>query len=167
MTDRFQDAAYSKLVINLANSITTLVGLSYRQISDLSLFQAILSTMMYEGVQVLKAAGFHEFHMGGIPSWTTLWAAARLPHFLTRRTFQQNIQKMVLSSMGQDVLQRKNAQTELEYLNGFFLSLADRHGCRVPYNRVVYRLCKQYFNQPDFEPVDVKEVWREIREEVN
>jgi ketopantoate reductase len=37
------------------------------------------------------------------------------------------MQKMVLGSMGQDVLQRKIAQTELEYLNGYCLSLADRY----------------------------------------
>jgi 2-dehydropantoate 2-reductase len=165
VTDRFQDAAYTKLVINLANSITTLVGLNYRQISDVDLFQAILSKMVYEGVQVLKAAGMREYHLAGIPSWKTMWAAARLPHFLTRRTFRKNLQKMVLSSMGQDVLQHKNAQTELEYLNGYFLTLADRYHCRVPFNRAVYRLCQQHFSRPGFEPLDVTKVWDEIRKE--
>jgi 2-dehydropantoate 2-reductase len=165
VTNHFQDAVYSKLIINLANSITTLVGLNYRPINDIGLFQAILSNMVYEGVQVLKAAGFREFHLAGIPSWTTLWAAARLPNFLTQRTFKKNMQKMVISSMGQDVLQHKSAQTELEYLNGYFISLADRYGCRVPYNRAVYRLCQQHFSQPDFKPLDVNLVWDEIRQQ--
>ena len=75
------------------------------------------------------------------------------------------MQKMVLNSMGQDVLQRKIAQTELEYLNGYFLSLPDRYGCRVPYNRAVYRLCKQHFIQTDFKSLDVKLVWEEIRQQ--
>jgi hypothetical protein len=78
---------------------------------------------------------------------------------------QKNMQKMVLNCMGQDVLQPKRAQTELEYLNGYFFSLADRFGCRVPYNRAVYWLCKQHFIRPDFKPLDIELVWEEIHQQ--
>ena len=102
VTDRFQDVAHCKLVINLSNSVTTLVGLNRRPISDLGLFQTIIANTLYEGLQVLRAAGFHEVRMGGIPSWFTLWMAASLPQFLSRGTFRRNIEKMVRSSMTQD-----------------------------------------------------------------
>jgi len=164
VTQHIRDAAHCKLAINLANSVTTLLGPDYRQISDLDLYQDVLSNTIYEGVQVIRAAGFHEELEGGLPSWRTLWAAARLPHWLTRRTFQANLKKMTLSSMGQDVLQRKHSLTELEYLNGALLTLADQVRLPVPYNRAIYRLCKQHFAQPDFQPLDVRDVWQEIKQ---
>ncbi len=163
VTRHLRDAAHCKLVINLANSVTTLLGPDYRQISDLDLYQDILSSTIYEGVRVIRAAGFHEELEGGLPSWRTLWAAASLPRLLTRRIFQANLKKMTLSSMGQDVLQRKRSVTELEYLNGTLLTLADQVRVPVPYNRAIYRLCRQHFPRPDFRPLDVRDVWREIK----
>ena len=162
VTDRFQDAAHCKLVINLSNSVTTLVGLNRQPISELGLFQTIIANALYEGLQVLRAAGFREVRMGGIPSWFTLWMAARLPQFLSRGTFRRNIKKMVRSSMTQDLLFQRG-DTELEYLNGYLLSLAEKHNVRVPYNRAIYRLCKEGFQKKDFVPLDVKVVWEEVR----
>jgi len=164
ISQHIQNAAHCKLAINLANSVTTLIGPDYRKISDLDLYQDILANTIYEGVQVVRGAGFHEEHQGGLPSWRTLWAAAKLPHFITSRTFQRNIQKMTLSSMGQDVFQRKSSQTELEYLNGYLLQLADQFHMNVPYNRAIYRLCKLHFSQPNFQPLDVRDVWKEIKQ---
>jgi 2-dehydropantoate 2-reductase len=162
VTARFQDVAHCKLVINLSNSVTTLVGLNRQPISDMEIFQDIIANTLYEGVQVLRTAGFHEERMGGIPSWMTLWAAARLPHFLSRGTFRRNIKKMVRSSMTQDLLfQRGN--TELEYLNGYLLALAEKHGAPVPYNQAVYHLCKEHFSKTDFTPLDVQDVWAEVQ----
>jgi 2-dehydropantoate 2-reductase len=166
VTQRLQDAAHCKLVVNLSNSITTLVGLNYRPISDLGLFQRVLTNTLYEGVRVLRIAGYREIRLGGMPSWPIIWAVAHFPQRLTRRIFQNNLKKGVLSSMGQDVLQHRSTQTELEYLNGYFLTLADRYGCKVPYNRTIYRLCKQHFSQAGFEPLDIRLVWEEIQKEM-
>jgi len=162
ITRRLGDAAHCKLAINLSNSVTTLLGLNFREISNLDLLQKVLAGTIYEGVQVIRAAGYREERLGGIPSWTTLWAAARLPQFLTRGTFRRNLKKMVVSSMGQDVLQRKSAETELEYLNGYLLGLAERFHRDAPYNRTIYRLCKENFSRADFQPLDVEMVWEEV-----
>lgn len=163
VTQHLQDLAHSKLVINLANSVTTLLGPDYRKVSDLDLYQAILSNTIYEGVRVMRAAGYHEEHLGGLPTWRTLWASAKLPQLITRGVFRRNLAKMTLSSMGQDIFKRKSSETELEYLNGYLLQLADQHQVDAPYNRTIYRLCKQHFSNPDFHPMDVWEVWKEIQ----
>jgi 2-dehydropantoate 2-reductase len=167
ITDRLTDAAHCKLVVNLGNSVTTLMGLNYRPIDDLDLFQKILAETAYEGVRVIRAAGYREVKLGDIPSWAIITASARLPMVLTRGTFRRSIGQLTMSSMGQDVLQRKKTATELEVLNGYLLSLAER--CRVPapYNRAIYRLCKERFAQPNFEPLSPWEVWEAIREELS
>lgn len=163
VTQHLQDLAHSKLVINLANSVTTLLGPDYRKVSDLDLYQTILANTIYEGVQVIRAAGYHEEHLGSLPTWRTLWASARLPHFLTRGAFRRNLANMTLSSMGQDIFKRRSSETELEYLNGYLLQLANQHHADAPYNRTIYGLCKQHFAKPNFKPLDVRDVWAAIQ----
>jgi 2-dehydropantoate 2-reductase len=163
VTDRLADAAWSKMIINLTNSLQALIGHPMRPVTDRSLFQRILTNLTYEGVLIASAAGRRECRIGGMPSWRLMWAAAKLPQLLTRRAFEKNVAKMVISSMAQDVLQRGGTDNELETLNGRFIRLADEHGLAVPYNRAVYALCKARFGKPGFAPVGLEDVWAEVR----
>ena len=162
VTTRIGDAAHCKLIINLTNSLTTLVGMSFKPIEDDDLFQKLLTNLLYEGVKIVKAAGYRESLLGGMPPWAKLRAGATLPQMLTRGMFKRNIKKMVISSMAQDVIQRGGSSSELESLNGYMLALADRHGVDAPYNRVIYDLCKREFAQDSFTPMDVRDVWKEV-----
>jgi 2-dehydropantoate 2-reductase len=163
VTDRLQDAAHSKMVINLTNSFTTLIGHGFREVSDPRLFQKLLSNLTYEGVRIVRAAGYRECQVGGMPSWSLMTAAATLPLFVTRGPFEKNVKKMVISSMAQDIIQRGGTDSELESINGYFLTLADRHGVRAPFNRAVYELCREHF-KPGFTPLDVRDVWDRVRQ---
>lgn len=160
ITRRLQDAAHSKMIINLTNSLTTLIGHGFRPVSDPELFQKLLSRLTFEGVRIARAAGYRECPIGGMPSWALIAAAATLPSFLTRRAFEASVRKMVVSSMAQDVIQRGSGDSELESINGYFLRLAERHGVKAPFSRAVYELCKQRFNAASgFEPMDIRDVW--------
>lgn len=163
ITEHLSDAAHSKLIINLTNSVTTIVGHGIRPISSYALLQRILSNVLYEGVQVAKAAGYRECKIGGMPSWLMLRASAQLPQCLTRPLFKKNLAKMVMSSMAQDVIQRKGSLSELDTINGYFVSLAKETGIPAPFNTAIYELCRQEFAKSDFEPLDVKTVWKAIK----
>ena len=54
------------------------------------------------------------------------------------------------------------SESELESINGYFLKMADDNGVKVPYNRTIYEMYKKEFNKPSFQPLDVKDVWREV-----
>lgn len=162
ITPHLQDAVHCKIVINLTNSVTTLVGHRFREISDPAAFQRILTNLLYEGMQIVRAAGYRECKLGGMPSWKLLWLGATFPRFLTKPMFQRNVKKMVLSSMAQDVLQRSGKENELETINGYLVELADQCGLRAPVNRTVYALCKREFAKSEFVPLDVRVVWSEI-----
>ena len=164
-TDRIRDAAYCKMVINLTNSYTTLVGFKYREIGSLPLFKKVLSNSMYEGIQVLRAMGVSEYQAGDMPTWSKIKASATLPDFLTMGIFKKNLAKMVLSSMAQDILQRKSGISELDSLLGEFIRLADQHKVPVPYNKAVYRLCKEGFAKKDFKPLTEEQVWQAVKEQ--
>ena len=166
VTDRIKDAAYCKMVINLTNSYTTLVGFKYREISSLPLFKKVLSNSMYEGIKVLKAMGVNEYHAGDMPTWGKIKASATLPDFITMGIFKKNLAKMVLSSMAQDILQRKAGVSELDSLLGEFIRLAGQYKVAVPYNSAVYKLCKDQFAGPDFKPLTEEQVWQAVLNEM-
>lgn len=162
-TDRIRDAAYCKMVINLTNSYTTLVGFKYREISSMPLFKKVLSNSMYEGVKIIKAAGIKEFKVGNMPSWGKIKASATLPDFITNGIFKKNLDKMVLSSMAQDIIQRKSGTSELDSLLGHFIELADKYKVNAPYNRAVYELCRVEFAKSDFKPLTEEQVWEAVK----
>ena len=166
ITDHLQDAVHSKIVINLTNPVTTLVGHGFREISDLDTFQRILSNTLYEGVRIVKAAGFRECKLGGMPPWILLKASALLPRALTRPLFKKNVAKMVMSSMSQDIIQRGGTDSELDSLTGYILKLARQNRIKAPYNETIYELGKELFGKPGFVPMDVRDVWARIQQKL-
>ncbi|MBU3914922.1 2-dehydropantoate 2-reductase [bacterium] len=162
ISDHLVDAVHSKMIINLTNSLTTLIGHKFKPITNQSLLQKLLTNLTHEGVQIVKRAGHNECSLGGMPSWKTIWAAAKLPQFITKGIFEKNLAKMVVSSMAQDVIQRKSSDNELESLNGYFLNLARKFNMKVPYNQVIYDLCVREFSKPEFNPMDIEDVWAEV-----
>ncbi len=159
VTHKIADAAHCKLVINLTNSLTTLIGMGFREISDQALFQKLLTNLTWEGVRIIKAAGYKEVRLGGMPPWILLWSGAKLPRAVTKKMFARNVKKMVVSSMAQDIIQRGGKDSELESINGYILELAQKHGVAAPYNEAVYELAKREFSKKKFIPLDVAEVW--------
>jgi 2-dehydropantoate 2-reductase len=155
-TDRLQDAAHSKLVVNLVNTITTLVGQGYRPITDIASMQRLVAKTLYEGVRTVEAAGFKEYHVGNMPGFSKIRAAATLPAFLTRGMFKKSLAKMVKSSMSQDVILRGGTVTELDSLTGYIVDLANKFGVDVPYNTALLRIAKAAFSRPGFEPMEPK-----------
>ena len=164
-TDRYQEAAHCKLVLNLTNSLTTLVDHMSLNSADIPLLQEVLGRLLHEGVRVSRAAGFHECRLGGMPGWLFIAAAAKLPRAVTRPLFLHNLRKMVMSSMAQDVVRRHSPETELDSINGHLLALAEKHGVPVPCNRAVYDLCREAFSAAAFQPVPMRTVWDRVRQE--
>jgi len=163
VVDHVQDAVHSKIIINLTNSLTTLIGHNVKPISDEALFQKLLTNLLLEGVRIARAAGYGQCKIGGMPSWGLIWAGAKLPRLITKGMFRKNARKMVISSMAQDIIQRGGHDSELETINGYFVSLAEKHGVEAPYNRAVYELCRREFAKEKFEPLDVTAVWEEVQ----
>ncbi len=162
VVDHLQDAAHSKVIINLTNSLTTLIGHGFRPVSDEKLFQKLLTNLLYEGTRIATAAGYHECKIGGMPPWLLMKLGATLPQFLTRPMFRKNARKMVMSSMAQDIIQRGGHDSELETINGYMVGLAEKHNIDAPYNRAIYELCRREFAKKKFEPMDIRDVWAAV-----
>jgi 2-dehydropantoate 2-reductase len=162
--DRITDAAKCKMVLNLANAITMLVGFGLREIEDYEAFSRSVSRVMYEGMQILRKAGVHEVSMGGGATWRTMTLARFMPAFVTARILKKGMRDMHITSMGQDVYLTKRGATELEALNGHFLRLADTVGFNARYNRALYNITKEWLAQPEIRPMHERELWAKLRQ---
>lgn len=158
----WRNVSHTKLLINLSNSITSLLGKNFQRTNRPDLLQKIISNMMLEGMNILKAEGIKEERIKGLPSRSLLKASAVLPQLITAPLFRKNLKKMGMSSMAQDIFSRNATDTELDDINGYLLSLADKHNIAAPYNRVVYGLCQEQFGNVGFEGMRVEQVWKYI-----
>ena len=159
---RLQDTVHCKIVLNLTNSLFTLVGLNYREISSYDKLATISSKILNEGIDVIQAAGYKEYRFENYPSWRTLRLSLKLPSFVRTLVLKRNVKHAILNSMGQDVLIKRKKETELESFNGYILKIANSMGMEAPYNRVIYNLCKNEFTRSDFQPPPIEEVWDQL-----
>ena len=164
ITGRLQDAVHTKIVVNLTNALDALLGRGARPLSNLAIYQQLLTQTLWEGVQVVRAAGYREHRIAGMPSFRLLHLVAALPGFLTRPLFQRRVGAMRMSSMTQDVVLRAAQDTEIESITGYIVRLAAEHGVAVPYNRAIYRLGREKF-RPGFAPLAPEEVLAAVEEE--
>ena len=159
----FQDKG-PLLIGTLDNALDALVGRGWRPLSGLAVYQQLLSQTLWEGVRIVRAAGFREHRIPGLPSFALLGLVARLPGWLTRPLFRRRLRAMNMSSMTQDVALRGAHDTELESITGYVVELAAKHGVPAPYNRAIYRLGRERFH-PGFEPLPCEEVLAAVKEE--
>jgi 2-dehydropantoate 2-reductase len=164
ITDRLQDAVHTKIVINLTNALDALVGRGARPLSNVAAYQHLLSQTLWEGVRIVRAAGYREHRIAGLPPFALLHLVAVLPGFLTRPLFKRQLRGMRMSSMTQDVVLRGGAATELESITGYIVQLAAAHGVPAPYNRAIYRLGREKFRL-GFEPLLCEDVLAAVEQE--
>jgi 2-dehydropantoate 2-reductase len=164
IVDRLQDAVHTKIVINLTNALDALVGRGWKPLSNLAVYQQLLTGTLAEGVRIIRAAGYREYRIAGIPSFVLLRLLALLPGSLTRPLFKRRLRAMEMSSMTQDVALRGADDTELESITGYVVGLAERHGMPAPYNRAIYRLGREKFRR-GFEPLACEDVLAAVERE--
>jgi 2-dehydropantoate 2-reductase len=157
ITNRLADAVHTKIVINLTNALDALIGRGAVPLSNLAAYQQLLSQTLWEGVRIIRAAGFREHRIAGMPSFALLHLIAVVPGWLTRPLFKRELRAMRMSSMTQDVMLRGASDTELESITGYVVRLAAAHNVPAPYNAAICRLGREKF-RPGFEPLTCQDV---------
>jgi 2-dehydropantoate 2-reductase len=157
-SSQFQDDAHAKLVANLANAVTTITGNAHHQPCALTPLQRILTRVVYEGIQTIKAAGFSEPKTSPLPSWAYIRLSIYVPALFTRSTFRKKLALIGSTSMASDILSRGSCVSELTSINGYLLNLANQHQLSIPYNERLYALCQQRFGQRPFVPVTAQQL---------
>ncbi|MFW9786028.1 MAG: ketopantoate reductase family protein, partial [Candidatus Heimdallarchaeota archaeon] len=166
-TEDFQDAAHSKLILNLSNATLTLISSELKDDEAIfKLWDIFLNTYL-EGVKVVKAAGYKKYKLKGLPSWEVMEAGKNLDKTTAINNFRKNLRYSWLNSMAQDMIHRKKNQSELESLTGYLINLADSLNVEIPYNKMIYKLCREQFEKVPYQPLPVEIVWEKINESLN
>ena len=127
----------------------------------------ILMNVYNEGVEVVKAAGYKEFELKGLFSWKVIEMGKQLDKEAAVNSFKRGTKYAWLNSMSQDMIRRQRSKSELESLNGYLLKLADLQNIEIPYNQMIYKLCKEQFSKKPYQPLPVEVVWEKIINDFN
>lgn len=130
---------WGKLLLNLNNALNALSGLPLREQLAQRAWRMVLADQMIEALRVMKAEGIAPVASTAVPPRLTPYLL-RLPdalfQMLTRRTIK--IDAKARSSMWEDL--QRGRPTEIDYLQGAIVALAERHRLQVPLTRRIVTL---------------------------
>jgi 2-dehydropantoate 2-reductase len=132
---------WGKLIMNLNNSVNALSGVPLLEQLNNRAYRLVMKSVIAEALIVLRAAGIKPARTGKvIPSLMPYILA--LPNFLFKRVASATlkIDPKARSSMYEDLI--LNRKTEIDYLNGEIVHLAQQHGIRAPANSSIVNLIK-------------------------
>ncbi len=164
-TDRFNDAAHSKLIANLTNSLLSLCGKPESN-EQLKALHKLFIKVLTESLNAIEAAGYKQFPIEDIPSWKLLRLMACMPAFVSRGRFQQGLKAVKLTSMQQDLMQGTGA-SELETINGYLLKLAEENNSPAPYSEALFDICQDHFKNNPSSPMSHTTALELIEDQVN
>jgi len=125
---------WAKLVMNLNNAVSALSDLPLRELLASRDYRRILADLIAEALQVLQRAGIRPAQLGAVPvQWFPF--VLRLPDavFQLLARAQLKVDPQARSSMWEDLAFGR--PTEVDYLNGEIVRLAESHGIDAPMNR--------------------------------
>jgi 2-dehydropantoate 2-reductase len=141
-TRRIVDMQWGKLLLNLNNALNALADLPLRAQLGQRKWRTLFADQIAEALTAMKAAGVRPVSSTPIPPHL-MPLLLRMPDWmfeiLLGRTMK--IDPEARSSMSDDLMQRR--RTEIDYLQGAIIAIAERHGVEVPLTRRIAALVKQ------------------------
>jgi 2-dehydropantoate 2-reductase len=140
-TQDISGVQWGKLLVNLNNALNALAGLPLRRQLALRTWRKLFADQMAEGLAALRAEGIKPVSSTPVPAnWTP--HLLRLPdavfNMVLGRTMK--IDPEARSSMWEDL--QRGRVTEINYLQGVIIEIADRHGLQVPLSRRIVALIR-------------------------
>lgn len=139
LSDDMLGLAWGKLLINLNNAVNALSGRTLQNELRQRDYRRVFAAAMREGLELLKRADIEPATVGPI-SPTTLPRIVDSPDWLFNRVFLKRwkIDARARSSMADDLAAGR--KTEIDYLNGELVRLAERLQRAAPINRAIVEL---------------------------
>ena len=138
----FVAVQWGKLLLNLNNPVNALSGVPLKtQLADRD-YRRCLALLIDEALRALEAAGIAPAQVGKVPP-SRLPRLMRLPNWLFKRVAAAalRIDPEARSSMWEDL--QAGRRTEIDYLNGAVVALAEKAGLDAPANRHIVALVQE------------------------
>ncbi|MEI2580584.1 2-dehydropantoate 2-reductase [Scytonema sp. PRP1] len=132
---------WGKLIFNLNNAINALADIPLREELSQPAYRKIIAAAMREALSVLQQSGIRPIASGRmLPGVAPL--VLRLPNFLFFRVASNmiKIDPQARSSMWEDL--QRGRKTEIDYINGEIVALAEKNGLAAPINGAITHLIK-------------------------
>jgi 2-dehydropantoate 2-reductase len=135
------EVLWGKLVLNLNNAVNALAGIPLARELAERRWRLLLAAQIDEALAVLRARGIHPAVVEGVPPWA-IPRILRLPDWLFRVVARRMlaVDPQARSSMWEDLL--RGRATEVDYLQGAILKLAEPVGAATPMTERIVRLIK-------------------------
>lgn len=140
-TGQIAGVQWGKLLVNLNNAINALSGLPLREQLAQRAWRGLFADQIAEGLAAMRAEGISPVSPTPVPlNWTA--RLLRLPDrlFAVALAPAMKIDPQARSSMWDDLERRR--RTEIDYLQGVIITMADRHGLKAPLSRRIAALIK-------------------------
>jgi 2-dehydropantoate 2-reductase len=140
-TDNMAGVQWGKLLLNLNNALNALSGLPLREQLSQRAWRRLLADQMTEALAAMKAEGVSPVSSTPVPAGLTPHLL-RLPDPLFRALAGSTIKidAHARSSMWEDL--QRGRRTEIDYLQGVILEIAERRGLKVPLTRRIVALIR-------------------------
>lgn len=135
----FAAVQWGKLLLNLNNPVNALSGLPLKSQLSQRNYRRCLALLMEEALRALAASGIAPAQIGGVAP-NRLPFMLRLPDWIYRRIASASlrIDPQARSSMWEDL--QAGRRSEIDYLNGAVVKLAQQAGLDAPANRRIVAL---------------------------
>ena len=156
----FAAVQWGKLLLNLNNAVNALSDLPLKTELSQRAYRRCLAALMDEARQILRAAGIVPAKVGRVAP-NLIPSLLRLPDAIFKRVAASmlHIDPEARSSMWED-LQAKR-RTEVDYLNGAVVQLAESLGLDAPLNRRIVGLIR-YAEDGKLAPLSGDELYRAL-----
>jgi 2-dehydropantoate 2-reductase len=148
--------AWGKLLINLNNAVSALSGRTLLEELREHDYRRVFAASMSEGLRLLDKAGIEPAKVGAVGPRLLPWVIGA-PDWLFHNLFMKawKIDAKARSSMADDLAAGR--KTEVDYINGELVHLAERIGAEAPINRKVVELIrKAEAGAPAWSPAELR-----------
>jgi len=131
--------AWGKLLINMNNAVNALSGRTLLQELEKRDYRRVFAASIREGLRLLRRADIQPAKVGPVP-FPVLAQALESPDLLFNNLFFRmwHVDPKARSSMSDDLA--KGRKTEVDYLNGELIRLAERLNADAPVSRKIVEL---------------------------
>lgn len=160
IVEGIQGFLWNKLIVNLQNAVTALTGQTIKESIIDKDSRAILVATMKEGINILENSGVQ---IETVPGFDSKKMISRLSLFnstmLKLGSRFMDLKENARTSMWQSLHRRK--LTEIEYINGEIVKLAEKNNLKAPINSKLVELIKEAERNhlvKNFEPFELKKI---------
>lgn len=156
LVDDMTGLAWGKLLINLNNAVNALSGRTLLDEFRERDYRRVVAAAQTEGLGLLKRAGIKPAKIAAVdPKYLPFIIGS--PGWLFRNVFLRKwkIDEKARSSMNDDLAAGR--KTEIDYINGELVALAERLGAHAPVNRKIVELVrKAEAGAPSLSPSEIR-----------